>query len=187
MNGDTESDQNRIRDVPYGWWITGMTLLSIGIFLVCASTLMTLQAFAGGLLIVIGFLIVMFVPAITINIDRMSRTLHVCSRSLLIRKAKEFQLQDIASIDAEESDDGGTFRLVITERDGTVTPLRSHYGAWNRELQRRLWKMTGVSGVTGSSGSLTGALQMLTGGDEMVNQEMQDRQQLTTASVKDVL
>lgn len=187
MNGDTESDENQIRDVPYGWWLTGTTLLSIGILLVCAPTLMTLQAFAGGLLIVIGFLIVMFVPAITINIDRMSRTLQVCSRSLLISRAKEFQLQDIASIDAEESDDGGTFRLVITECDGTVTPLRSHYGSWNRELQRRLWKMTGVSGAAGTSGSLSGALQMLTGRDEIVNQEMQDRQELMTAPGEDIL
>ena len=111
---------------------------------------MQFGACAGVFLIVIGLAMVLSVPVLTISIDRVSQILQLSSRSLLKSELKRFRLQDIESIDADENNDSdGTFRLVITESDGTVTPLRSHYGPWNRTLQRRLWELAGVSGAIG--------------------------------------
>ena len=173
---------DRVRDFPLGWWITGTILLSTGMILLYASSaLVTFGACAGVFLIVIGLAMVLSVPVLTISIDRVSQILQLSSRSLLKSELKKFRLQDIASIDADEDDDSdGTFRLVITERDGTVTPLRSHYGPWNRTLQRRLWELAGVSGAIGRPRSLTGAISILTGQDEMANQAMRHRQELMT-------
>ena len=201
MNIDGEANLDRIRDVPFLWWITGAILLSIGTMLsllrasfapitseVWASVFFVLVAGSGIVLIVFGLGMVVSVPVITIRIDRMSQTLELSSRSLLKSQLKKLQLQDIASVDAEESEDGdgGAYRLVITERDGTVTPLRSHYGPWNRKLQRRLWEIVGVRGAIGRPRSLTGAISILTGQDEMANQAMQHRQELVTKACEAV-
>ena len=195
MNIDGEANLDRIRDVPFLWWITGAILLSIGTMLLrasfalitseeWASVFFVLVAGSGIVLIVFGLGMVVSVPVITIRIDRMSQTLELSSRSLLKSQLKKFQLQDIASVDAEQSEDtdGRAYRLVITERDGTVTPLRPHYGPWNRKLQRRLWEIVGVRGAIGSPRSLTGVISILTGQDEMAIQAMQHRQKLVTKS-----
>lgn len=181
MNVDAEPHTGRIRDLPYGWWITGAFSLIIGIALSLSNPLMTLASCIGVILIIIGLLMVSLLPALTISLDRGCRTLRVECRSLLKSDIKEFRLKHIASIDAEESDDGGAYRLVITEHDGTVTPLRSHYGSWNQQLQRRLWELTGISGETGVSRNLKDSISMLTGQHDMVNLEMRQRQEQMSA------
>ncbi len=185
---EQDSSDSVIRAVPWQLWIIGLSLLLIGTCL-ALPPLWLGTPWSGAILGGVGLLMVVLPSMLTIRADRENRILYLCYRSLLTSQVKEIPLDQIASIDAESrriSDHRGVYRVVITERDGTVTPLRSHYGRWDRELQKRLWELTGVHGSTGGPSSLSEGFAMLTGRDETVNQEMRDRQENLTGSSDEI-
>lgn len=159
----------------------------MGIYLLLCGTFAHFFVFSAtiaGVLVGVGLLVFVLSSILTIHVDRIRGTLCLTYRSLLTSKVKEIQLDQIASIDAQKSRRGSMrrTRLVITGRDGTVTPLRSVSRTWDRELQKRLWELTGVHGVTGDPSSVTASIAAITGQDELINREMRARQEAMTGS-----
>ena len=80
----------------------------------------------------------------TIRVDRESGLLSLTYRSLLRRSSKEIPLHEIESVDIEDD------RVVITERNGRVTPLRSYQerqaSIKHHRLAKRLRELIGVGG-----------------------------------------
>ena len=118
-----------IRDVLWRLWIIGLILGIIGAFVALPEPGLGkpwFGAIPGG----VGLLMVAIPSMLTIRVDRFCEILTLAYRSLLTSYEEEIPLDQIASIDTESksSSEGTSYRVVITERDGTVTPLRSYYG-----------------------------------------------------------
>src|SRR5206468_1444255 len=87
--------------------------------------------FCGG----IGLLLLVLPSVLTVRADRAGGVLIITRRSLLRNSVQEIPLRLIASIDIETSSDsdGNTYRIVITQSDGKVIPLRAYYTSGNHE------------------------------------------------------
>ena len=165
-----------VRDMPWGLWFFGLFVCSLGA-LIAQSTLWTadiMGLFIGAVLCGIGLLMIGLFSVLTVRADRENGLLTLTYRSLLTKRVKEIPLAKIDSINVEG------YRVVITESDGRVTPLRSmkKSPAWQRSAAKRLREATGVGGSDGD------VFRMLTGRDESVNQQIRRRQEELTGPNK---
>ena len=120
-----------------------------------------------------GLLALALPSALTIRVDRESGLLSLTYRSLLRRSSKEIPLHEIESVDIEDD------RVVITERNGRVTPLRSYQERQaSIKLHRQAKRLRELIGVGGSEPSL----RMLTGQDEKVNTQIRRQQEALTGA-----
>jgi hypothetical protein len=87
--------------------------------------------FCGG----VGLLLVALPSVLTVRADHANGILILTRRSLRTKSVQTIPLRLIASIDIETNfdSDGNTYRIVITQSDGKVTPLRSYYSSGNHE------------------------------------------------------
>jgi hypothetical protein len=149
-----------IRDLPWLPWGFGLTLggFALPVTVVALATfwstpepdvsfkfLPLLLACLFGL----GSLVVFLLASVlTIHAERARGFLTLSYRSPLRKTVKEIPLHQIASIDIEvfQGAKGPTYRVVITESDGQVTPLRYPSSGEKNELAKQLRELTGVSG-----------------------------------------
>jgi hypothetical protein len=99
----------------------------------------------------LGSLLLFSLPSVlTIRADRARGVLTLTYRSLLRKTVKEISLPQIASIDIEvfSGQQSPSYRVVITQRDGQVTPLRYYSPGDKKDLANRLRELTGVGGST---------------------------------------
>ncbi len=120
----------------------------------------------------VGLLGLALPSALTIRVDRKSGLLNLNYRSLLRKTDKKIPLREIESIDIEDH------RVLITERGGRTTPLRSYHETKARvkhgRLAKRLRELIGVGGSDGPT------LRTLTGQDERVNRQIRRQQETLT-------
>jgi hypothetical protein len=133
-----------IRDLPWLRWCIGLVLGGFALF-TAIFAFMPVAALFG-----FGSLLLFSLPSVlTIRADGARGVLTLTYRSLLRKTVKEFPFQRIASIDIEVfSGQSPSYRVVITQRDGQVTPLRYYSPGNKKDLARRLRELTGVGGST---------------------------------------
>jgi hypothetical protein len=149
-----------IRDLPWLPWLFGAAL---GVFAVPAAlgALLLLRSGPGtvvpsvplllsALFGLASLLVFALASVLTIRADRARGSLTLTYRSPLWKTVKEVPLHRIASIDVEvfPGRNGPSSRVLITDKDGQVTPLRYSSSGDKQDLANRLRKLTGVGGST---------------------------------------
>lgn len=139
-----------IRDVPYGLWIFGFIFASIGIYI---------GFFAGAPIIfpiifgVAGLAMILFVPILTITVDRSSGLLTLQRTGILRRSIDEIRINQIEDIYLKENishDDDGTsvtYQTIIALEDGTQIPLRRYTSSGYRKKEKRVQLLKDAIGL----------------------------------------
>jgi hypothetical protein len=144
-----------LRDIPIALYLFGLVFAGVGGFgFYQSGQAMLLIFFAVGL----GFLLLTSV--LTITADRITRTLRLESRSVLLYKVKQISFDDIAGIGVERVSGRSnyTYRVVLKRKDGQLIPLRSSSssGAGGKERQAgKLRDFIGVPAFDSSPAAIT--------------------------------
>jgi hypothetical protein len=116
-----------VRDVPYLVWLFGLGFMGLGGYL---FLMQTAPLFVIGILSLIGLLLVLFVPIITVSIDRARGLLVIQNTGIFRRKRRELLASGVARVKVERkvrADSDGistTYRVVVMMQDGEEIPLR---------------------------------------------------------------
>jgi hypothetical protein len=154
-----------IRDRPWVRWIIGLILGGIAVIIalfVLARVFLsnnTPNASSTNVFLLISavfglwsLLLFSLTSVLTIRTDRARGILSLTYRSLLRKSVKEIPLDQIASINIEVyRGQSPSYRVVIVEKKGLMTPLRYYTPGNKQELANRLREMTGVGGFFVSS------------------------------------
>jgi hypothetical protein len=154
-----------LRDRPWVRWIFGLVLGGIAVIIalfVLARVFLSKTAPNESFTIVFLLLAAAFglgslllfslASVLTIRTDRSRGFLTLTYRSLLRNTVKEIPVDRIASINVEVyRGQSPSYRVVIVEKNGQMTPLRYYTPGNKQELANRLREMTGVSGFFVSS------------------------------------
>jgi hypothetical protein len=149
-----------IRDIPWLRWFFGLVLSGVAVSIVLVTLVQVLplrrapdNTFTFVVMLVVamfglgGLLLFSLASVLSIRADRARGFLTLTYRSLLRKTVKEIPLHQIASIDIEVyRGQSPSYRVVITESDGQVTPLRYYSPGNKKDLANRLRELTGVGG-----------------------------------------
>jgi hypothetical protein len=151
-----------IRDLPWLTWFFGLVLVGFAVLAALAAMSLlgparkpdhTSNFFPMLLAVLFGLgslLVFSLASVLTITADRARSFLTLTYRSPLRKTVKEIPLHQIASIDIEiiSGGRGPNYRVVVTESDGQMTPLRYASSVDKKDLASRLRELTGVGGST---------------------------------------
>jgi hypothetical protein len=151
---NTNDSQLVIHDVPILLWIFGLIFGGVGILMVIegGAPLPMVLIFLG-----VGFGFLLFTSALTITADRITRTVKLQYRSILLRSRKEVAFDEIAGINIERSSGskgGSTYRLTLVRKDGQVVPFRSFSSSgWQKKEKwaGQLREFIGIQDLTRTS------------------------------------
>lgn len=145
---DESSPTPVIRDTPWMLWILGALVGGLAIFMAPSPPWRAGPILGFVALCTAQLLLFTRSSLLTIQVDADGGCLVLMYRSLLSKRVNRLSLDEIASIDIEASAaDGRSDRVVISLRDGQVTPLRRYYTTSSKErLAKSLRELTGVGG-----------------------------------------
>lgn len=130
-----------IRNVPYGLWIFGIIFAGIGISIgLFAGAPIIFPIIFGG----VGLAMILFVPILTVTVDRNSGLLTLQRTGILRRSAQEIRIDQIEDIFLKENishDEDGTsvtYQTIIALEDGTKIPLRRYTSSGHRKKEQRV-------------------------------------------------
>ncbi len=154
-----------LRDIPIFLWIFGLIFAGVGAFMWYEGVKASIMALA---FLAIGLSAILFTSVLTITADKVTRTLTLEYRSVMLGSVKQVLFDDIAAINVERSVSHGkggrtiTFRVTIVRKDGGAIPLRSYSSSGSgkkRRIANDLREFIGVQGFDGvPSGPLHAAL-----------------------------
>jgi hypothetical protein len=141
-------DDSRLvfHDIPILLWIFGLIFAGVGAAIIYEGG----GASAMGLIFAaIGLSALLFASALTITADRVTRTLKLEYRSALRQTLKQVSFDEIAGFNIERSvsRNQGTYRVVVTRKDGQVIPFRSYSSSGSRRKERQAGQLRDFIGV----------------------------------------
>ncbi|NOY99671.1 MAG: hypothetical protein GXP40_10805 [Chloroflexi bacterium] len=150
---DATPNRLSFRDYPTAMWVFGIVAAGVGIYFYIRNPAQwVIPAIGAG----IGLIVFLTSSVLTVQADRITRTLTITRRSLLRRSTKSIPFGDIAAIQIgtsiDDEDGSRTYRVEIVLQDGQVVPLRTYYtsGLSGKEKQaQRLREFIGVGGMDG--------------------------------------
>ncbi len=133
----TESpDTLVIRDVPYTGWIVGAAFLGTSMysFVFHAQLAFRYPFLAAGLLSIL-----LFGGVNTLVADRSTRQIRLTNRFFLIPRVREFDFDEIDSIEVQSSHNSSStsYRMVLRTTDGEAHPLTLVYSSSKTACQQR--------------------------------------------------
>lgn len=135
-----------LHDIPIFLWVSSLILAGVGAFIIYKGV----RAPAMGLIFVaIGLSALLFSSALTITADRITRTLKLEYRSALRHTLKQVPFDEIDSFNVERSVSRtrGTYRVVVTRKDGQVIPFRLYFSSGSRGKERQAGQLRDFIGV----------------------------------------
>jgi hypothetical protein len=151
MNGN--DSRLVLRDVPIFLYLIGLIFAALGAYFF----------YDGGptfvlIFLAIGLAILLFTSIVTITADRMTRTLKIEYRSVLLQSQKEFRFDDINGIGVQlvMSSNKRTYHVVLKGKDGTLTPLRSGSSSGSTAKHRLAERLRTFIGVPDFDSSVAG-------------------------------
>ncbi len=120
-----------LRDIPVFGWMIGIVFTGVGAAIFFSGEP---GSNAGLIFAAIGVPFLLFCSVLTITADRVTRTLTLNYRSVLLHSRKEFSFNDIVGIGVERvSGRKPTFHVVLKCKDGKVIPFRSSSSSGSRK------------------------------------------------------
>lgn len=147
-----QSQDNNVlfRDVPYFLWIFGLFFGGIGGTIVTASGAPIWMAV---IFIGVGLALVVFVPILTVSLDRNSGVLILKRTGILTRSTRELRINQISDIYIStkvSSDSDGTsttYQVNILLESGEVIPLRKYSSSGYRGKAKRAAQLREAVGL----------------------------------------
>ncbi len=150
-----------VQDIPYILWIFGAGFFGTGVFLIFFHAAPWLMA---GIFILIGALVVVFVPLVTVRYDRSSRTVVIEKLGLTGLRRQEIPASQISRVEVQESsgsDSGPTFRVALRLQDGKDVALRTAYSSGRRGKEKQAEAIRQAVGIEAEVGIPMSAAQAL--------------------------
>ena len=151
-----------VQDVPVIVWIAGLSFIAGGIYTFFTDFA---PVFLAGVFIIIGGFLIIFVPIVTVKLERGAGVLRIEKLGLTGLRVEEINVNKIASVYTQRriSDgDGGisyTYRVVIALDDGSEIPLRNSSSSGRRGKEKQSEAIRQAIGVGGSDQSLKSIAQ----------------------------
>jgi hypothetical protein len=139
-----------IRDFPILLWIFGLVFAGVGALILYDSRQALVPAM---IFLAVGLGILLFTNALTINVDRGTRTLKLEFRSVLRHTIKQVSFDEIADINVERSRSHGrggsgyTYKVIVTRKDGQVIPFHSFSSSGWKKKERMAGRLRDFIGV----------------------------------------
>ncbi len=152
-----------LRDVPVFLWIFGLIFAGVGAAMFYEGARAPFMAL---IMSAIGLSALLFTSVLTITADRITRTLTLGYRSVLLRSSKQFPFDDIAGINLERSVSHSkgsvsyTYQVTLKLKDGKVVPFRSYASSGSKRKERQVNQLREFIGVQGYDSSPSGMLQL---------------------------